>query len=86
MRIMRFGLRKTSRDRPVGKGRVMVNPSPGLLGIGVYRTAGIYTLEGLKALADLVKVNSARTFLLHCWVTHEKRKAELSQVPQSLRR
>ena len=32
MRLMRFGVRTASRDRPVGKGRVRVNPSPGFVG------------------------------------------------------
>ena len=51
MRLVRFGPRTTNRDRPVGMGRVRVNPSPGLLGIGV--VWWIYTLGGLKASADL---------------------------------
>ena len=41
-----------SWEGPSGKGREEVNLSPGLLGIGVYRTARVYTLEGLKASAD----------------------------------
>ena len=50
MRLVRFAARTAHRDSPVGKGRVRVNPSRGLQGIGV--AWWIYTLRGLKASAD----------------------------------
>ena len=53
MRLMRFGLRTTRRDRPVGKGRERVNPSPGFVGDrGCWSAGWIYALDGLKASAD----------------------------------
>jgi hypothetical protein len=58
---MRFALRTTRRDRPVGKGRVRVNPSPGFVGDrGSYQDLHARRPKGLGGFStDIEQVTSA---------------------------